>query len=383
MCLIKKVTTFHSDGRSNTTETLLPCSNSDRIRACDNAQVEEYERGPGKSSQMVLRPSSSKNQEVVLHQNTYPPRQEPRPERRYAGEIGVRLRGWRSPIFSVRRLDDGGSGSGSGFGSRRRHRDGEGWSSGEMMPEAPMPPPPRVPQLHQTVHHSQRRSPPPSVPPMLITPPNRPTPPQGPSGAAVGFATIDTVPQSSGTPSRASSSRSKDAHRAVQGLPQQMVPVSGSSVTSNRSHRVTQGLSHLRFDTSTRFRDSAYGSNDISPIDATKSDRMSETRSNTTSERSANERHNYANDKVVARRESYENDDEDIKSNSSGGRKDYRIVRRIRGHDDEEETDRKMQEIMNEAKDYQSRTSEQGEGSVRSGSGSGRRRHRRRRVSDE
>ena len=85
----------------------------------------------------------------------------------------------------------------------------------------------------------------------------------------------------------------------------------------------------------------------------------------------------------MAWRESYENDDEDMKSNSSGGRKDYRMVRRIRGNDDEEETDRKMQEKMKEAKDYQSHTSEQGEGSVRSGSGSGRRRHRRRRVSDE
>jgi hypothetical protein len=369
MCLIKRVTTFHRDGRSDTTETPMYCNNSDRTQACENTKVEVIERGSGKSSQVALRPSSSKNNEVVLHQDTSPRRQEARRERRYSGDIGVRFRGWfKSPEFSVRRLDDGGSGS----GSRRRRGESERWPSEEMMPEAPMPPPARVHQVH-------RRSPPPSMPPTIVSPPDRPTPPQGPGAAAASaFTTRDTVPSSSGTLSRASSSRSKDARKAVQDLPHLTVPAPGPSVTSNRTTRSTPGLTRLRFDSNTRFRDSAYGSSNISPIDAPKSDACSETRSNTTSERSASQRFNYANDKVVVRREDYDNDndEEDIKSISSGGRKDYRIVRRVKGDGNPEETQRRMQEDMSMAQDYQSRTSEQGEGSVRSGSG--RRRHRRR-----
>lgn len=369
MCLIKRVITYHSDGRVDTKDDLLPCHNSDRIHACDNTETETLERGPGKSSNMVLRPTASTNNEVVLHQNMSPRRRGPPPERRYSSEIGVRFRGLRSPKFSIRRLDDGGS------GSRRRSRIDEGWSSGEVMPEAPMPPPP------PHVHNSHRGSPPSSMPPTIVAPPNRPSPPQGPSGAAVAFTTRDTVPSSSGTPSRASSSRSKDARRAVQNVTQQIVSVHvpGPSVTSNRSQRSTAGLTQLRLNP---FRDSAYGgSSNISPIDAPKSDTMSETHSNTTSASSANQRFNYANDKAVVTTGNQETDDEDIKSNSSGSRKSYRIVRRVRRDGDPEETDRRTQEAMRVAEDYQSRTSEQGDGSVR-GSQSGRRRHRRRR-SDE
>jgi hypothetical protein len=368
MCLIKRVTTFHRDGRSDTTETPMYCNNSDRTQACENTKVEVIERGSGKSSQVALRPSSSKNNEVVLHQDTSPRRQEARQERRYSGDIGVKFRGWfRSPEFSVRRLDGG-----SGSGSRRRRGDSERWPSEEVMPEAPMPPPARV-------HQSHRRSPPPSMPPTIVSPPDRPTPPQGP-GSAAAFTTRDTVPSSSDTPSRASSSRSKDARKAVQDLPHLTVSGPVPSVTSNRTTRSTPGLTRLRFDSNTRFRDSAYGSSNISPIDAPNWDAQSDTRSNTTSELSASQRFNYTNDKVVVRREDYDNDEEDIKSISSGGRKDYRIVRRVKGEDNPEETQRRMQEDMNMAQDYQSRTSEQGEGSVRSGSG---RRRRRRRTSHE
>jgi len=377
MCLIKRVTTFRSDGNSDNKDKIYYCNKSNGIQPCDDARIETSERGPGEFSQVALRPATSTNNEVVLHQNVSPRRQEPRPERRYSSEIGVRFRGWlRSPEFSIQRLNDGGS------GSRRRRRGGEGWSSGEMMPEAPMPPPPHV-------HHSltRRGSTPPPMPPTIVAPPDRPTPPQGPSGAAVTFTTRETAPSSSGAPSRVSSSRSKDARKAVQDLPQQIVSVPAPSVTSNRSHRSTAGLTRLRLDPNTHFRDSAYGSSNISPIDAPpKTDTMSETRSNTTSEGSANLRFNYANDKAVVRTGNQETDDEDIKSNSSRSRKDYRIIRRVRRNDDPEQTVRNMQEDMRAAEDYQSRTSEQGEGSVResvgSGSGTGRRRHRRRR-SDE
>jgi hypothetical protein len=365
MCLIKRVTTFHRDGRSDTTEAPMYCNNSDGTQTCENTKVEVTERGSGKSSQVALRPSSSKNNEVVVHQDTAPRRQEPRQERRYSSDIGVRFRGWfKSPEFSVRRLDYGGSGS----GSRRRRVDSERWPSEEVMPEAPMPPPPA------RVHQSHRRSPPPSMLPTIVAPPDRPTPPQGP-GAAAAFTTRDTVPSSSGPPSRASSSRSKDARKTVQDLPHLTVPAPVPSVTSNRATRSTPGLTRLRFDSNTRFRDSAYGSSNISPIDAPKSDAHSETRSNTTSERSASQRFNYANDKAVVRRGEFDTDDEeDIKSFSSGSR--YRIVRRVKREDNPEETQRRMQEDMSMAQDYQSRTSEQGEGSVRSGSG--KKRHRRR-----
>lgn len=370
MCLIKRATTLRSDGHSDERNTIFFCSNSDKIHPCDDARIETSERRPGRSSQMPLRPATSTNNEVVLHQDMAPRRHEPQPERRYSSEIGVRFRGlFRSPEFSIRRLDDGGS------GSRRRRGNDEGWSPKEVMPEAPMPPPP--PHLH----HSRQGSPPSSLPPTIIASPNRPSPPQGPSGAAVTFTTRDTIPSSSGTPSRASSSRSKDARRAVQDITQQIVPVhvSGPSVTSNRSHRSTAGLTQLRLNP---FRDSAYGgSSNISPIDAPKSDTMSEARSNTTSEHSANQRFNYSNDKAVVTTGHQETDDEDIKSNSSRSRKDYRIVRRVRKNDDPEETDRKMHEDIRVAEDYQSRTSEQGDGSVR-GSVSGRRRHKKR-ASDE
>lgn len=370
MCLIK---TFPRHGHLEPSNTFIPCSNSDRIRPCDNIRVEESERGSGKSSQMALGPSSSTNNQVVLHQDRSPRREEPRQERRYSSEIGVRFPGFfRSPEFSIRRLDDGGSGS----GSRRRRGDGERWSSVEVMPEAPMPPP-------APVHQSRRRPPPPppSMPPTIVSPPNRPTPPQGP-GAAAAITARNTAPPSAGTPSRISSFRSGDVEMAVQEIPQSTVAAQVPSVTSHRTYRSTRGLTRLRFDSNTRFRDSAYGSSNISPVDAPKADTLSETRSNTTSERSANQRFNYANDNAVARREDYDDDREEIRSHSSGSRESYRIVRRVRGNDNPEETQRRMQEDMRAAEDHQSRTSEQGEGSARSGSGSGRRRHRRR-TSDE
>jgi hypothetical protein len=376
MCLIKRATTSRG-------ESFIPCNNSDRTRPCDNSRVEEPGRGSDNSSQMALLPSStSTNNQVVLHQDRSPRRNEPRQERRYAGEIGVRFRGFfKSPEFSIRRLDDGGSGS----RSRSRRGDSEGWSSVEVMPECPMPPPAHA-------HHSHRRPPPPpppppSMPPTIISPPDRPTPPQGP-GAAAAVATRNTAPLSSKTPSRTSSIKSGDSKMAVQDIPHSTAPALVPSVTSNRTHRSTRGLTRLRFDPNTRFRDSAYGSSNMSPVDAIstvdapKAETLSETHSNTTSERNANQRFNYANDNAMARREDYDNDDEEIRSNSSGSRKSYRIVRRVRGTDNPEEAERRMQEDMRAAEDHQSRTSEQGDGSVRSGSGSGRRRHRRR-TSDE
>ncbi|CAD0109155.1 unnamed protein product [Aureobasidium uvarum] len=324
MCLIKRVTTIHPDDHSDTTETFSPCSHSVNNRPCDNTVLDKItERVPSTSSQLALRPSSSRHKEVVLHQDTPRHRQQPREERRYSGEIGVRFRGlFKSPEFSIRRMDDRGSGSGSG--SRGSRGSGESRRiSGEMMPEAPMPPPPAF------VHQSNRRSPPPSMPPTLVSPPNRPTPPQGP-GAAAAFTTRDTIPSSSGTPSRTTSSRSRDVHRAVQGLPHLTVPASSSSVTS-RHPRSTPGLSRIRFDPSTKFRDSAYGSSNISPIDAPRANNLSDTRSNTTSERSASERYNYTNDNAVTTREDYDIDEEDKKSNSSAGRKDYRSYEGGRG----------------------------------------------------
>jgi hypothetical protein len=365
MCLIKRATTSRR-------ESFIPCNNSDRTRPCENSRVEEPGRGSGQSSQVTLRPSTLTNNQVVLHQDTSPRRREPRQERHYAGEIGVRFRGFfESPEFSIRRLDDGGSGS----GSRRRRGDNEGWSSVEVMPECPMPPPAHTHQSHR------RPPPPPSLPPTIVSPPDRPTPPQGPGGAAAAITTRNTAPSSSKTPSRTSSIKSGGSKMAVQDIPHSTVVAPVPSATSHRIHRSTRGLSRLKFDSNIRFRDSAYGSSNISPVDAPEADTLSESRSNTTSERSANQRSNYANDTTVARREDYDNDEEEIRSNTSGSRKSYRI-RRVRGIDNPEEARRRMQEDLVAAEDHQSRTSEQGEGSVRSRSGPGRRRHRRR-TSDE
>lgn len=369
MCLIKETTTKYADGHSNTIRTLIPCSNSTNDRACNNTVVDQIEkRVPETSSQLVLLPSSSRRGEVVLHQNMHRQhRHEPRQERRYAGEIDVRIHNW-FPRFSIRRLDDG------GFKSRRRRGDGESRrTSGVVMPEAPMPPPPPT-----IVHQSGRRSPPPSPMPILVPSPNRPTPPQGP-GAAVAFTTRDTIPSSSDTLSRTSSARSRDARRAVQDLPLLPGPASTSSVTSSRHPRHTPGLSRLRVDARSKFSDSAYGgSSNISPVDAPKEDTSSETRSNTTSERNASQRYNYTNDNASVGRGNYETDEEDKMSDSSESRKSHRTIRRVRGNGDPEMTQRKMQEAMRESEGYQSRTSEQGDGSVRSGSESERRRRRRR-----
>lgn len=366
MCQIKKEKTTHADGRSETKKILSLCNNSVDGHPCDDVRKPITERVPGSSSQLALRPSSSRRDEVVLHQDTSRHRPEPRQERRYSTQLGVRIHNWR-PVFSLQRLDDGGS------RSRRRRGDSESRStSGEVLPEAPMPPPP--PPL---VHQSGRRSPPPSAMPTLVPSPNRPTPPQGP-GAAVAYTTRDTVPSSSGTPSRTSSTRSRDAYRAVQGLPLLNIPVSGPSVTSSRHARPTPGLSRLRVESRPKFHDSAYGgSSNISPIDAPKTDTFSETHSNPTSERTASVRYNYTNQNSVVGREDYDTDD-DKKSNSSEGRKRFRIIRRVRINDDPEMTQRKMQEDIRAAEEHQSQTSEQGDGSVRSGSGSRRRRHHRR-----
>ncbi|KAH0361907.1 hypothetical protein KCU65_g8425, partial [Aureobasidium melanogenum] len=362
MCLIKEETTKYADGYSEMEETVLPCSRSVDGHACDNVRREKSsKRVSGSSSQLVHRPSPPRRNEIAVHQDPPPRRQEPRQERHYASEIGVRIRNWR-PEFSIRRLD------GRGSRHRRRRSDGESMTSGEVMPEAPMPPPPAPTPAF--VHQSGRRSPPPSALPAIITPPNRPTPPQGP-GAVVAYTTRDTVPSSSGTPSRTSSTRSRDAHRAVQDLTLVTGPASGPSVTSSRPPRPTPGLSRLRLESRPNFHDSAYGgSSNISPIDAPKTVTFSETHSSPTSERTASVRYNYINEN--------DTDDEDKKSNSSEGRKRYRIVRRVRINDDPEMTQRKMEEDIRAAEEHQSQMSEQGEGSIRSGSGSRRRRHHRR-----
>ncbi|CAD0088926.1 unnamed protein product [Aureobasidium mustum] len=368
MCLITEETVKYADGYSEIKKVLHTCHNSVNKHPCNDLRTEtSEERVPGSSSQLVRHPSSSRHDQLVLHQDPPRRRQEPREERHYASEIGVRLRGW-FPEFSIRRLDN------EGIGSRRRRGHGESRrASGEVMPEAPMPPPPTF------IHQSNRRSPPPSAMPALVTSPNRPTPPQGPGAAAVAYTTRDTIPSSSGTPSRTSSTRSRDAHRAVQDLPLLTIPGGDSSVTSSRHPRPTPGLSRLRFDSSTKFNDSTYGgSSNISPIEAPKTDTLSETHSNTTSGRSASQRYNYTNDNAVVGRRDYDTDDEDKKSNSSEGRKSYRIIRRVRGNDDPEMTQRKMLEDTRAAEEYQSQMSEQGDGSVGSGSGSRRRRHHRR-----
>ncbi|KAG9655100.1 hypothetical protein KCU64_g6769, partial [Aureobasidium melanogenum] len=369
MCQIKKEKTTHANGRSETKKILFLCNNSVDGRPCDDVRTKPItERVPGTSSQLALRPSSSRRDEVVLHQDTSRHRPEPRQERRYSTQLGVRIHNWR-PVFSLQRLDDEGS------RSHRRRGDSESRStSGEVLPEAPMPPLP--PPL---VHQSGRRSPPPSAMPTLMPSPNRPTPPQGP-GAAAAYTTRDTVPSSSGAPSRTSSTRSRDAHRAVQDLLPLTVPASGPSVTSSRHARSTPGLSRLRVESRPMFHDSAYGgSSNISPIDAPpKTDTFSETYSNPTSERTASVRYNYTNETAVVGREDHDTDDEDQKSNSSKGRKRYHIIRRVRTNDDPEMTQRKMQEDIRAAEEHQSQTSEQGDGAVRSGSGSRRRRHHRR-----
>ncbi|KAG9946081.1 hypothetical protein KCU85_g6756, partial [Aureobasidium melanogenum] len=365
MCLIKEETTTYADGYSEMKKTVFACSHSVDGRTCDNTETEKSTRHvPGNSSQLVLRrPSSSRRDQVVLHQDSTRHRPAPRQERRYANEIGVRIRNWR-PQFSIHRLDDRGS------RHRRRRSDGESRTSGELMPEAPMPPPPPV------VHQSGRRSPPPSALPAIITPPNRPTPPSGSGAAVVAYTTRDTIPSSSGTPSRTSSTRSKQAHQAAQDLLPLTVPASGPSVTSSKHTRPTPGLSRLRVESRPMFHDSTYGgSSNISPIDAPKIDTFSETHSNPTSERTASERYNYTNQTVVIGREDHVTDDEDKKSNSSEDRKSYRMVRRVRINDDPEMTQRKMQEDIRAAEEYQSQTSEQVERSVKSGSESRRRRH--------
>ncbi|KAH0294088.1 hypothetical protein M436DRAFT_63772 [Aureobasidium namibiae CBS 147.97] len=86
MCLIKRVTTLRSDGHSDNKDKVFYCNKSNGIRPCDDARIETSERGPGKSSQVALRPATSTNNEVVLHQDVSPRRQEPRPERRYSSE---------------------------------------------------------------------------------------------------------------------------------------------------------------------------------------------------------------------------------------------------------------------------------------------------------
>ncbi|KAK6007830.1 hypothetical protein QM012_004644 [Aureobasidium pullulans] len=313
MCLIKKEKTTRADGRLDTKKILYPCNNSVNGRACDNT-VTTTEHMPGDFSQLSLRPSSSRRDQVVLHQDPPRHRPEPREERRYATKIGVRIRNW-FPEFSIHRLDDG------GYRSRRRRGNGESRGTPvEIMPEAPMPPQPVF------LHQSSRRSPPPSALPILVPPSNGPTP-QGP-GAAAAFTTRDTVPSSSGTPSRTSSTRSREVHRAVQGLSLLTVPASGSSVTSSRNPRPTPGLSRRCVNPRPEFRDSTYGgSSNISPVDAPKIDILSETRSNTTSEHSASEKYNYNNAVAVIKREDYGMDEEDEKSSSSEGRKRYHARR--------------------------------------------------------
>lgn len=153
----------------------------------------------------------------------------------------------------------------------------------------------------------------------------------------------------------------------MQNLPRSSALVSQPVIVN--SHETQPGVSHVRFGTD--------GSSILSPGSEPKGDIKSETRSTSTSRPNMNEIFNYANDGTLYRRG--QESDEDRGSISSVRRGNYRIVRREVGNNPEE-TERKMNDNVRAALDYQSQISEwgsQGSGSV-SGSGSSRRRHRRR-----
>ncbi|TIA04284.1 hypothetical protein D6C82_01098 [Aureobasidium pullulans] len=325
MCYVKEVTITHRSGpASKEYEVVSLCANSVNGQTCENIQYgTETGRASSSGSQLAALSSSSRNGALVIHQEIMPIREKPRKERRYSGDIGIRFRGlFKSPEYYIKRLDGG--------SSRPRRDDYDSRRPGEMMPEAAMPPP-----AISYRPSSNRRSPPPSILPMhgggpnrptpppstlpVLVGPSRPTPPQGP-GAAAAFTTRETAPSSSRTPSRTSSSRSRDFNRAVQGLPHLTVPVTSSPAPSHTSRRTTPGLSRISFAPNTRFRDSAYGSSNISPIDVPKAESVSsETHSTITSGNSANDRYNYTNNHVAVRRGKEVYRDEDEVSNSSEG----------------------------------------------------------------
>ncbi|TIA13955.1 hypothetical protein D6C80_05980 [Aureobasidium pullulans] len=325
MCYVKEVTLTHRSGPASKKDEVILCANSINGQTCENTHygTETRRASPSDDSQLAAFPSSSGNGALVIHQEIMPIREKPRKERRYSSDIGIRFRGlFKSPEYYIKRLDGG--------SSRPRRDDYDPRRPGEMMPEAAMPPP-----AISYRPSSNRRSPPPSILPMHGGGPNRPTPPpstlpalvgpsrltppQGP-GAAAAFTTREIAPSSSRTPSRTSSSRSRDVNRAVQGLPHLTVPVTSSPALSHTSRRATPGLSRISFAPNTRFRDSAYGSSNISPIDVPKAESVSsETHSTTTSGHSANDRYNYTNNHVAVRRGKEVYRDEDEVSNSSEG----------------------------------------------------------------
>ncbi|THY45710.1 hypothetical protein D6C98_07736 [Aureobasidium pullulans] len=245
-------------------------------------------------------PSSTINSELAPHRDKVSVGPEPRPERPYSSDIRIKFRGlFKSPEYYIKRLDGG--------SARRRRDEYDPRRLGEMMPEAAMPPPAISYQSS-----SNRRSPPPSILPMHGGGPNRPTPPQGP-GSKASFTTREVnLPPSAMPISRASSSRHRYAHRAVQGLPHSTVPVASYPVPNHTSRRTNPGVSRTNF-ADTRFRDSAYGSSNMSDTDTPKADSSttSEIRSSITPGLSSNDRYNYTSDHVDVRKgkEVYRDDD--------------------------------------------------------------------------
>jgi hypothetical protein len=362
MCLIKETTTNYPDGRPDIKETVYFCSKASGSQVCGNTRFERETIHAPKS--MAMLPPAPR-QEVVLHQDYRPrPKQEPPRERRYDGAIDVEFRGWKSPVFSIRKL--------SRNSSSRRRDDGEYLQYRDVLPEAPMPPPAFV--LRPDNRWLPPR-PPTSMPPTIVAMvPNRPLP-SGPDGAAV-FVPRDAIPSiSSETHSRTSSSRSRDAYAVAQSSsrPPSIKPVAGTA---------RSGSKKLRFDPNTLRPDSAYASSNISSIDEVKTESTSGTRSNTTSTLSMNRRYNYTNDLAPRGEDDFDDDggeekEKEKSDRSSRSGRSFRVVRRVVGENNPDETHRKTEEAINAAIEYQSQSSERGSAD----SGSRTRRHRRRRDS--
>lgn len=361
-----------SDGPENTTEeesvVMIPCME-------DSIEFEEGAETLDGWTRKEYDPGSSPADRMVIHQEAIVQRQKPRKERRYSSDIGIKFRGmFKSPEYYIKRVHGG---------SARRSRDEyDPRRPGNLLPEVSMPPPMPPPY---NAYQSSRSPPPPSPLPTLIGSSNRPISPQGPSTDTL-FTTREVDLPPSAVPITRSSSRDRDVHRAVQGLPHLTVPVDSNPVPSHTSRRTTPGLSRISFAPNTRFQDLAYGPSLMSDTDTPKADSStpSETRSKNTSGHSANDRYNYTDNHVAVRRGKEVYRDEDEISNSSEGRKSYRIVRRVPGEHNDEENDRRIQDDMRAAIEYNNQMSEHGEGSILPHPGSGRRRrHHRRNASEE
>lgn len=122
------------------------------------------------------------------------------------------------------------------------------------------------------------------------------------------------------------------------------VPVDSNPVLSHTSRRTTLGLRRISFAPNPRFQDLACSLSLMSDTDTPKADSStpSETRSKNTSGHNANDRYNYTDNHVAVRRGKEVYRDEDKISNSSEGRKSYRIVRRVLGEYEDEENDRRI-----------------------------------------